>query len=113
MIRFFMHYGLHLLAPAFFALFFRKGRRLKAYLIMLATMLVDLDHFLAEPVFHPYRLSVGFHPLHSYPAIAVYLLLCFLPYERLKWPWWLRPVGIGLTFHMITDLQDFFLWVPH
>lgn len=112
MFRLLVHFGLHLIVPAFFSLFFRKGRRWKAYLIMLATMLVDLDHLLADPVFHPHRLSIGFHPLHSYPAIFFYGILCLLPYDKLKWPWWLRPIGIGLLFHMITDLQDFFLW-PH
>ena len=109
--RLLVHFGLHLVVPAFFSLFFRKGRRWKAYLIMLATMLVDLDHLFADPVFHPHRLSIGFHPLHSYPAIAVYTLLCVLPYEKLNWPWWIRPIGIGLLFHMITDLQHYFLWI--
>jgi len=42
--------------------------------------------------------------------VGVYALLCVLPYEKLKLPWWLRPIGIGLFFHMLTDLQDFYLW---
>lgn len=105
------HYGLHFVAPVLLALvFFRKERRVKAYLVMLATMVVDADHLLADSVFDPYRLSLGFHPLHSYLAIAVYVVICFLPYERLGWPWWLRAVGIGLVFHMITDFQDFYFW---
>ena len=105
------HYGLHFVVPALFALFFRKGRRLKAYLIMLATMVIDLDHLLADSLFDPYRMSVGYHPLHSYYIIPVYAVLCILPYERLHWPWWLRPIGIGLMFHMFTDWQDFTLWL--
>lgn len=105
------HYGLHFLAPVLLALLFRKDRRLKACLIMIATMLVDTDHLLADPIFDPNRMSIGFHPLHSYYAIAIYVVLCILPYERLHWPWWLRAIGFGLVFHMITDWQDYVLWL--
>ena len=105
------HYGLHFLAPVLLALFFRKDRRVKAYLTMLATMAVDADHLLADPIFDPNRMSIGFHPLHSYLAIVVYGVMCFLPYEKWHWPWWLRAVAIGLIFHMITDWQDYVLWL--
>ena len=110
LLRTIIHYGLHFLAPLLFAQFFRRERRVKAFWIMLATMLVDLDHLLATPIFNPDRCSVGFHLLHSYFMVGVYALLCVLPYEKLKQPWWLRPIGIGLFFHMLTDLQDFYLW---
>lgn len=106
-----VHYGLHIVAPLLLALCFKKECRLKAYWIMLATMLVDLDHLFADPVYDPNRMSVGFHPLHSYYAIAVYAVLCIIPYEKLHWPWWIRAVGIGLLFHMVTDWQDSVLWV--
>ena len=105
------HYGLHFLAPVLFALLFRKGCRVKAFLIMLATMVVDADHLLANPIFDPNRMSIGFHPLHSYYAIVIYVIMCFLPYEKLHLPWWLRAVAIGLVFHMITDWQDYVLWL--
>ena len=106
------HYGLHLVAPMLLAItFFHKDRRWKAYFIMLCTMAVDLDHLLADPIFDPNRMSIGFHPLHSYLLITIYFIMCFLPYERLNWPWWLRAVGIGLMFHMITDWQDYVLWL--
>ena len=108
--RAFVHYGLHFLAPLLFAQFFKREHRMKAFWIMLATMLVDMDHLLATPMFNPYRCSVGFHPLHSYFMVGIYALLCVLPYERLKLPWWFRPIGIGLFFHMLTDLQDLYLW---
>lgn len=71
---------------------------------MVATMLVDLDHLLAEPYFDPSRCSIGFHPLHSYYAIALYALMLLLPK--------LRIVGVGLLFHMLTDFQDC-LWMKH
>lgn len=106
-----VHYGLHFAAPLLLAfLFFRKERRWTAYFVMIATMLIDLDHLLADPVYDPDRMSIGFHPLHSYVAIAVYAVLCLLPYEKLHWPWWLRAVGIGLVFHILTDWQDYALW---
>lgn len=110
-IRTIVHYGLHLAAPLLLACFFKKGHRLKAYLIMIATMAVDMDHLLADPVFDPYRMSIGFHPLHSYVAIAIYVTMSLLPYSRLGWPWWLRSVGIGLVCHMLTDWQDYALWL--
>lgn len=110
MIRTIVHYSLHFIAPWFLTMLFRRERRLPAFLIMLATMAVDLDHLLADPIFDPGRMSIGFHPLHSYVPIAVYFAMCFLPYGRLGWPWWIRAIAIGLSFHMITDWQDCFLW---
>lgn len=109
-----VHYSLHFLAPFLLALlFFPDGKRRKAYLIMFATMLVDLDHLLATPVFSPHRMSIGFHPLHSYPAIVLYALMCCLPYGRHRYlPWWGRAIAIGLLFHMFTDWQDY-MWWPH
>mgnify|MGYP004442528295 CR=1 FL=1 len=106
-----VHYGLHIGGPFLLAFLFQKDRRLKAALIMLATMAIDLDHLLADPIFDPNRMSVGFHPLHSYPCIAIYVVLCLLPYEKLRWPWWLRAIGLGLVFHILTDLQDYYLWM--
>lgn len=97
------HYFLHLVFPVIIAyLFYRKNWK-KAYFILLATMLVDLDHLFADPVFDPDRNSIGFHFLHSYYAIAVYFLLLFFKGN-------LRLIGIGLLFHMFTDFQDFEFW---
>ncbi len=69
--------------------------------IMLATMAVDLDHLLADPWLDPDRCSIGFHPLHTAPAIAVYAMLCLWPRSR----WW----GVGLLIHMALDWLDCFL----
>jgi hypothetical protein len=33
----------------------------KAYLILIATMLIDLDHLLVEPIFETNRCSINFH----------------------------------------------------
>lgn len=102
-IREIAHYFLHLVFPVFIALiFFRKNWK-KAYLLMLATMLVDLDHVFADPLFDPDRNSIGFHPLHTYPMIGLYALSIILPKGY-------KIVAIGLLFHMLTDFQDFYLW---
>ena len=98
-----VHYSLHLLAPALIARVFFKDRWKKAWMIMIATMLVDLDHLFAYPdVFVPDRCGIGFHPLHSYYAIAVYAIMVFIPPVRI--------IGAGLLWHMITDFQDC-LWI--
>ncbi len=97
-----IHYGLHFLFPALVARIFFKDNWKQTYLIFLATMLVDLDHLLADPLFDPQRCSIGFHPLHSYYAIAVYALT--LPFKKL------RRVSLGLLMHMATDFQDC-LWL--
>lgn len=103
LIRTFTHYFLHLIFPAVIAYLFFQPHWKKAYLIMLATMLVDLDHLLADPIFDSDRMSVGFHLLHSYPMIAVYFLMLFFKGN-------IRIVAVGLLFHMFTDFQDFMFW---
>lgn len=103
-LREFVHYFLHIIFPAVIAcMFFRKEWK-KAYLMMLATMLVDVDHVFANPIFDPNRSSIGFHPLHSYPMIVLY----FLGVIFLKGNY--KIIAVGLFFHMITDFQDFNLW---
>lgn len=99
-----IHYSLHFLAPGIFAwLFFRK-RWKTAWFIMLGTMIVDVDHLLANPIFDPNRCSIGFHPLHSYYAIGFYFLLLFIP------NFYTRVIAIGLLLHIFTDFQDC-LWI--
>ena len=97
--QFIFHYFLHLVAPFFIAyLFFREDWK-RVYIILLATMLVDLDHLIASPIFQADRCSINFHPLHTYYAMAVYIVLLFF-----KGP--SRIIGIGLLFHMFTDGLD-------
>ncbi len=99
-----VHYSLHLLAPGILAwLFFRKDWKV-AWTIMLATMIVDLDHLFATPIFDPARCSIGFHPLHSMYAIIIYFLMLLIPNK------YVRMVAVGLLFHMLTDFQDC-LWL--
>jgi hypothetical protein len=100
MLQFTVHYGLHFIVPGLIAwLFFRKNWKI-AWLIMIATMLVDLDHLLANPVFSADRCSIGFHILHSYIAIGIYIVLLLFKRTRI--------VATGLVFHMFTDLIDCF-----
>lgn len=96
-----IHYGLHFGLPLLIALIFFKNYWLKAYGIMILGMLIDLDHLLANPIFDPNRCSIDFHPLHSYYAIVVYMLL-LLPKKT-------RLIGIGLIIHIIADTADCWL----
>jgi len=96
-----VHYGIHLLVPLVIALVFFKPKWKMVYLIMLSTMLIDLDHLLASPIFDPNRCSIGIHPLHSYIAIGVYVLLLF--------PKKTRVLGLGLCIHIIADQADCWL----
>jgi len=97
-LRFIVHYGLHFVFPFVLAKRFAPHEVRRTYLILLSTMLVDLDHLLAQPMFDSCRCSIGFHPLHSYWAIGMYILLLWPTATR----WW----GVGLVLHMLTDLQD-------
>ncbi len=95
----FVHYFLHLVFPLFPALIFFRKEWKKAYLILLATMLVDLDHLLANPIFDPDRCSINFHYLHRWYVMPFYFLMLFF-----KKPW--NIIGLGLVLHMLTDYID-------
>lgn len=99
MMQTFIHYFLHFVFPFIVAyLFFKKDWK-KVSFILLGTMLVDLDHLLSTPIFQENRCSFAFHPLHSYYAISIYIMLLFF-----KKPY--NIIGIGLLLHMLTDLID-------
>ena len=61
-------------------------------------MVIDLDHFLANPVYNPDRCSINFHPLHTYWALGGYIFLFAIPKTRI--------LGIGLLVHYILDVTD-------
>ena len=104
MIRAQLHLALHFFVPCAVAALFYRKRFLQAWVTMCATMLVDVDHFLADPVYDPSRCSIGFHPLHRYPLIAAYAAMTFWPKLRL--------VGIGLLIHMGLDAIDC-IWMTY
>jgi len=93
-----IHLALHFVVPALIAWLFFREQWLRAWLIMIVTMVVDLDHLLANPIYDPNRCGIGFHPLHSAPAIAVYVLLTLPKSTRL--------IGVGLLIHMALDGID-------
>jgi hypothetical protein len=97
-LRAILHLLLHAAVPLGVALAFARPQWRKAFAIMMATMLVDLDHLLANPVYDPNRCGIGFHPLHTAPAIAVYAVLALVP--RTRW------IGVGLCIHMALDWSD-------
>ncbi len=101
MFRFIVHYGIHFVVPIAIGLLLFKERRLKVTLILLAGILIDVDHLLADPIFDPERCSIGFHPLHSYWVIAVYFGFLFF-----KKTWIL---GLALLIHIFADAMDCFL----
>ncbi|WP_417370526.1 DUF6122 family protein [Gelidibacter japonicus] len=94
----FIHYGIHFGLPLVIAFLFFRSNWKSAYLIMIATMLIDLDHLLATPLFDPGRCSINFHPLHTYYAMVVYVGFLFIKKTRI--------LGIGLVIHMIADATD-------
>lgn len=93
-----LHLVLHAFVPGLVAGIAYRDRFWRSFGVLMATMLVDLDHLLARPIFDPNRCSINFHPLHTWPAIAVYALMLFHPKTRL--------VGIGLLIHMALDQLD-------
>ncbi|MEW6674340.1 MAG: DUF6122 family protein [Thermodesulfobacteriota bacterium] len=98
MIRPIVHLLLHLIVPAAAARWVYSEKWKTAWLLMVATMLVDLDHLLADPIYDPDRCGIGFHPLHAYAAMPVYAVLAVIPGTRL--------VGLGLLIHMALDELD-------
>jgi len=93
-----LHLLLHVAVPGAVAWIFFRGQWKRAWLVMLATMLVDLDHLLADPIYDPNRCGIGLHPLHTAPAILGYALITLLRPARL--------IGLGLLIHMALDLLD-------
>jgi hypothetical protein len=100
-VKFMTHYGIHFIIPLLIAILFYKKKWMQVYFILIATMLIDLDHLLATPVFDPNRCSINFHPLHSYYAIACYFIL-LIPKKS-------RILAIGLLIHLFADSIDCYL----
>lgn len=93
-----LHLLLHALVPGLVARAAWPALWRRAWLVMLGTMVVDVDHLLADPIYDPARCSLGFHPLHTPPALVVWTALLALPPTRM--------VGAGLVVHMALDGID-------
>lgn len=100
-----VHYSLHFLVIGIIAYFYDRKNWKKGWFILLSTMLVDLDHLFADPVFEAGRCSIGFHYLHSEYIIPFYILGAIFVKQKI-----VRLIFIGLTFHMFTDFIDC-LWM--
>jgi hypothetical protein len=88
------------MVPRFFAKIFFKENGKEAFVIMLLTRLMDLEHLLASPIFDANRCSMGYHPLHTVYASIFYLARLFSPSGKLK------AVSIGRLWHLSTDYID-------
>jgi len=95
---------LHAVVPAAVARIWFDRIFLRATFIMIAALLIDLDHLLADPVYDPDRCSIGFHPLHQYPMMIVYIVLSVWSKTRL--------IGVGLVIHLLLDGLDC-LWMQY
>lgn len=112
-----IHILLHFIVPLAAAWLFYRDRMWTVTLILIATMAVDIDHLLADPVYDPNRCSIGFHPLHTIPAIAAYITLFLMPFlpdkitsaiASQKTINLLHLIGLGLVIHMALDWADCF-----
>ncbi len=93
-----IHLLLHVLVPVVVARVFWPEQWKRAVLWMLAGWVIDIDHLLADPIYAPGRCSIGFHPLHTWPAILVYGALALPRHTR----WF----GVGLLIHIALDAVD-------
>ena len=93
-----IHIIFHFLIPIIIPYLLQMKNKLKTIIILCSTIVIDLDHFLADPIYDPNRTSIGFHPLHSYYAIAIYFVLLYFPRIRL--------FAIGLLIHISLDYID-------
>ncbi len=110
-----VHIALHFLVPLLVARGFYRRHWRVAFAILVATMIVDVDHLLADPIYDPLRCSIGFHPLHTTPAILLYALMFALPFFRRRkagepFTWSAGPIlqciGLGLLIHIALDGID-------
>lgn len=96
-----LHYFLHFGFIAIIAYFWDKENWVKCYLLLLATMVVDLDHLFAHPIFRADRCSIGFHYLHRPIPILIYACVFLLVKHK-----YVKLFSFGLLFHMLTDFID-------
>lgn len=113
-----LHVASHLLVPLALALTVYRSHAMRAFALLMLTMVVDVDHLLATPIYDSERCSIDFHPLHTYPAIATYALAMLLPllhrlrsetHEPKSRLWTLHLLGTGLIVHMLLDAGDCWL----
>ena len=97
MLTFPLHLLLHFLVPGVIAGVFHGASGGK-HIVMIATMLVDIDHLFNSPIFDPNRCSIGTHPLHEPFLLPLFLVLSMVPRSGF--------LGLGLIIHMFLDSLD-------
>ena len=122
------HIASHVLVPLVLAVAFYRDRWLVATLLLVSTLVVDLDHLLADPIYDPARCSIGFHPLHTRPAMTFYGVVLAAGLvgtwkardgaskREIGWkppggrvfraPELILLLGLGLCAHMVLDWSD-------
>jgi hypothetical protein len=110
-----VHIAVHFVVPVLVAFAFYRSSWRHATLTLMATIVVDLDHLLADPIYDPERCSIGFHPLHTTPALLLYVIIVSLPLVlgkkggtllRRPGALTLHLIGLGLLIHMALDWGD-------
>jgi len=126
-----IHLVLHLLIPLLLAWLYTRSNQTHTaikvrgeaigvvgiFALLMVTMLVDMDHLIADPIYAPNRCSILFHPLHTLAPMVLYIVMCFWPTiskavnravlnrDRI-----IACLGVGLCIHMILDAVDC-LWM--
>jgi len=93
-----LHIVLHVTVPGLLALLVKARPWWQVYALLMLGLVIDIDHLLASPVYDPLRCSMGFHPLHTWPAVLVYAGLAVSKPGRL--------LGVGLLLHVLLDTLD-------
>jgi hypothetical protein len=93
-----LHILLHFTVPALLALCVKTRPWWQVYGLLMLGMVIDIDHLLASPIYAPLRCSMGFHPLHTWPLVLLYMALAGYRPTRL--------IGAGLLIHMLLDTLD-------
>lgn len=101
--RHIIHYSGHLVLPFLLARAVFPKHWKRAGWLMVATIAIDLDHLLADPIFDPSRCSLGFHALHTIWAAAAYAGMLLIR------SWKFRALALGCLLHLAVDGLDCWL----
>ena len=69
-------------------------------MIVMATILFDIDHLLATPIYDPARCSINFHPLHSWYMMPLYVIGLFFKNKNVRY------VCLAILLHLGLDWID-------
>lgn len=66
-------------------------------ILLFSSNLIDLDHLLAKPIYHPHRNPFLTHPIHKQWRVVIIISTAFLFYRPLLF------LGLGLLTHLFLD----------